>query len=52
MAYLIVGVISNEQNICVTDMTATTTETSRDWSQCLASLYEANAMRITYKKDI
>jgi small nuclear ribonucleoprotein (snRNP)-like protein len=32
-------------------MTATTTETSRDWSQCLASLYEANAIRNTYKKN-
>ena len=36
--------------MCVTEMTATTTKTGRNSSQCLASLYKANAMKITYKK--
>ena len=54
MIYLIVGVISNEQSmcLCVTEMTATTTKTGRNSSQCLAPLYKANAMKITYKKKI
>ncbi len=33
-----------------TEMTATTTKTGRNWSQCLAPLYEANAMKVTYEK--
>jgi hypothetical protein len=33
----------------VTDMTATT-KTGMNWQQRLADLYDANAMKITYKK--
>ena len=35
----------------VTDMTATT-KAGMNWQQYLAALYEANAMKIAYKKKI
>ncbi len=53
MVYLIVVVISNEQSMCMTSRTPTH---SKDWQELVTtfslSLYDANAMKITYKKNI